>query len=189
MRKLVVQQWVTVDNIAAEEDGGLSFVAGEPFDDTVTDNPFQNEIMAFIESVDTMVIGANTYTMSKAYWPNATEQGAYGEKFNSLAKVVVSSTLAEAPWGDFPAGTVTPDPAATIGELKRQEGKDLLLWGSLQLMHSLLTAGLVDELRLLVCPTSRGKGARIFENRQDLKPIEATAFDNGVVLLRYAIKK
>ncbi|MGW9211537.1 hypothetical protein ACWGR4_31780 [Embleya sp. NPDC055664] len=62
---LVVQQWVTVDNIAAEEDGGLGFVSGEPFDDEVTDDPFKNDMMGFIESVDTMILGANTYNEAK----------------------------------------------------------------------------------------------------------------------------
>ena len=52
-----------------------------------------------------------------------------------------------------------------------------------------MDAGLVDEIRMLVCPASRGRGTRIFEDRQDLKLLEATPFDNGVALLRYQIKK
>jgi riboflavin biosynthesis pyrimidine reductase len=56
-------------------------------------------------------------------------------------------------------------------------------------MHSLLDAGVVDEITLLVCPASRGNGTRIFEDRQDLKPVEATLFENGVALLRYEIKE
>jgi dihydrofolate reductase len=189
MRKLVVQQWVTVDNIAAEEDGGLSFVSVEPFDDAITDNPFQNNLMGFIDSVDTMILGANTYTQTKDYWPHAEDQGEYGQKLNNLTKFVASSKLDDAPWGDFPAATVTSDPAATIRELKEQPGKDIWLWGSLTLMHSLLAAGAVDEVRMLVCPVSRGRGTRIFEDRQDLKLVEAAGFDNGVALLRYEIKK
>ncbi len=187
MRKLVVQQWVTVDNIAAEEDGGLSFVSGEPFDDTTTSR-FQTNLMGFIDSVDTMILGANTYAQSKDYWPTATDQGEYGRKLNSLTKFVASSTLDAAPWGEFPTATVTRDPAATIGELKEQHGKDLWLWGSLTLMRSLMTEGLIDEIRLLVCPALRGKGTRIFGDRQDLTLMEATAFDNGVALLRYELK-
>lgn len=189
MRKLIVQQWVTVDNIAAEEDGGLSFVSGEPFDDEITDDPFKNSVMGFIDSVDTMILGANTYNQSKGYWPYADDQGEYGKKLNDLTKFVASSKLDDAPWGAFPAATVTRDAAATIQELKAQSGKDIWLWGSLKLMQSLLDAGLVDEIRLLVCPASRGKGTRIFEDRQDLKLVEAAGFANGVVLLQYEIKK
>jgi hypothetical protein len=54
-------------------------------------------------------------------------------------------------------------------------------------MHSLLDAGVVDEVQMRVCPASRGKGTRIFEDWQDLKLVES--FENGVVLLRYEIKK
>lgn len=186
MRKLIVQQWVTVDNVAAEENGGLSFVSGEPFSETDT-SAFKANLMGFIDSVDTMILGANTYAQSVGYWPTANEQGEYGEKLNNLAKFVASSKLDDAPWGDFPAATVTRDPAATIRELKEQDGKDLWLWGSLTLMRSLIDAGVVDEVRLLVCPASRGKGTRVFEDRQDLAPLEATLFENGVVLLRYQI--
>jgi dihydrofolate reductase len=84
---------------------------------------------------------------------------------------------------------VTRDPAATIRELKEQSGKDIWLWGSLKLMHSLLDAGVVDEVRMLVCPASRGKGTHVVEDQQDLNLVEATAFENGVALLRYEIKK
>jgi dihydrofolate reductase len=188
MRKLIVQQWVTVDNIAAEEDGGLGFVSGEPFSED-DNSPFKASVMGFIDSVDTMILGANTYAQSRGYWPHAKEQGEYGEKLNKLTKFVASSTLEDAPWGDFPAAIVTRDPAATIRELKVQGGKDIWLWGSLTLMRSLLDAGLVDEVQLRVCPVSRGKGERVFADRHDLTPVEATLFDNGVVLLRYEIKK
>jgi dihydrofolate reductase len=186
MRKLIAQQWVTVDNIAAEEDGGLSFVSGEPFSEK-TEPAYKTSIMGLIDAVDTLVLGANTYAQTKDYWPHAEEQGEYGEKLNNLTKFVASSKLDAAPWGDFPAATVTRDPVATIRELKEQSGKHIWLWGSLTLMHSLLAAGVVDEITLLVCPTTRGKGTRVFQDRQDLKPIVATAFQNGVVLQRYEI--
>jgi dihydrofolate reductase len=83
---------------------------------------------------------------------------------------------------------VTRDPAATVGELKEQSGKDPWLWGSLTLMRSLLDAGVVDEVQMRVCPTTRGKGTRLFEDRRDLRLLEATPFENGVVLLRYRIE-
>jgi len=186
MRKLIAQQWVTLDNIVAEDDGGLGFVSGEPFDDSRS-TPFRDSSMELIDSVDTMILGANTYRQSTG-WATATDQGEYGRKLNELTKVVASRTLEEAPWGDFPAGTVTADPEATIRELKQQSGRHLWLWGSLSLMQSLFDAELIDEVRLLVCPTTRGTGHRFFQDRQDLSLIEATGFDNNIVLLRYEVK-
>jgi hypothetical protein len=126
MRKLVVQQWVTVDNIAAEEDGGLSFVSGEPFSET-TNHAFKASVMGLIDSVDTMILGANTYAQAKGYWPYADDQGEYGEKLNNLTKFVASSKLDDAPWGDLPAATVTRDPAATIRERIFEDWQDLKL--------------------------------------------------------------
>ncbi|MFI6996417.1 dihydrofolate reductase family protein [Nocardia sp. NPDC050175] len=187
MRKLVVQQWVTVDNIAAEEDGGLSFVSGESFSES-TDPVFNASVLGLIDSVDTMILGANTYAQSTG-WAYAEDQGEYGEKLNNLTKFVASSKLTDAPWGDFPAATVTRDPAATIRELKEHSGKDIWLWGSLTLMRFLFDAGLIDEVRMLVSPAARGKGTRLFEDRRDLALIEAAGFENGLVLLRYEIKK
>ena len=188
MRKFIVQQWVTVDNIAAEEDGGLSFVKVSSFAKP-GDEDLGAVALEFIDTVDTMILGANTYAMGKGYWPTADDQGEYGEKLNNLTKFVASSKLKDAPWGKFPAATVTADPVATIRELKKQPGKDIWLWGSLKLMQSMFKAGVVDEVHLRVCPTTRGKGVRMFEDRHDLQLFKAESFENGVVMLRYKMKK
>ncbi len=186
MRKLVVQQWTTVDNVAAEPDGGMSFVAVRPFA-LSEDVAFNESALRFLDTVDTMIVGARTYAMAKDYWPYAEDQGAYGEKLNRLDKFVASTRLRDAPWGSFPPATVTADAVATVRELKRQDGKDLWLWGSLTLMRSMFEAGMVDEVQIRVCPTSRGAGTRVFVDRREMRVLEATTFDNGVVLLRYAI--
>jgi dihydrofolate reductase len=188
MRKLIVQQWATADTLVAEEDGRMSFVSVQPFAES-NDEDFKASAMDFIDSVDTMILGANTYAMARTYWPTADDQGAYGEKLNRLAKVVASTRLSDAPWGTFPAATITRDPVATIRELKRQSGKDLWLWGSVALMRSVFEADVVDEVQLRVCPTTRGRGTPMFEDRRDLRLIEARPFENGVVLLRYDVAK
>jgi hypothetical protein len=102
---------------------------------------------------------SNTYAMSKDFWPTAKDQGAIGEKLNRLTKFVASTKLRDAPWGTFPAATITHDPVATIRELKQQSGKDIWLWGSLTLMQSMFDADVVDEVQLRVCATTRGKGS------------------------------
>jgi dihydrofolate reductase len=136
-----------------------------------------------------MILGANTYAMAKGYWPTNNDQGEYGEKLNKLTRFVASSKLKDAPWGKFPAATVTADPIATVQELKKQNGKDIWLWGSLKLMQSMFEAGEVDEVHLRVCPTTRGKGVRMFENRHDMQLISGKSFENGVVILQYKMKK
>ena len=184
MRKLIVQQWSTVDNIIAEEDGGLSFVDAS----AQSSEEYKNIALKFLDTVDTMILGSKTYAMSKDYWPTATDQGEYGEKLNGLKKIVASRELKEAPWGDFPAATVTSDAVATIKELKEQDGRDIWLWGSLMVMKDLFDAGLIDEVDLRICPSSRGKGKHLFHDSQNLKLLDATKFDNGLVYARYEVK-
>lgn len=188
MKKLIVQQWATIDNVIAEDDGGLSFVSAQPYEKT-PEQDIKSSVLKFIETVDTMIIGANTYAMSKDYWPYAADQGAYGERFNNLTKFVASTTLKDAPWGSFSPATVTADPVGTVRELRRQDGKDIMLWGSLTLMEAMFRADLVDEVQLRVCPISRGSGKHLFTDSRDLRLIEAKPFENGVVLLRYDVKR
>jgi dihydrofolate reductase len=188
MRKVIVQQWVTIDNVAAEEDGGMSFVTVQPFA-LSRDEDFKADAMDFIDTVDTMILGANTYAMARNYWPAAEDQGVYGEKLNRLSKFVASTKLRDAPWGAFPAATITDDPVATIRDLKHKKGKNIWLWGSLTLMQTMFDADLVDEVQLRVCPTTRGKGAYMFQDRRDMHLIEARSFANGIVMLRYDLRK
>ncbi len=90
----------------------LGFVAAEPFSEATTP-AFKASVMGLIDSVDTMILGANTYAQAKGYWPYADEDTA----------------------------TITRDPAATVRELKGRSGKEIWLWGSLKLMRFLLDAG------------------------------------------------
>jgi len=184
MRKLIVQQWSTVDNIISEEDGGLSFVDAE----AQSSDEYQKIALEFLDTVDTMILGSKTYAMSKDYWPHATDQGEYGEKLNSLDKIVASRELREAPWGGYPACDITDDAVATIKKLKEQDGKDIWLWGSLTVMKDLFDAGLIDKVDLRICPSSRGKGKHLFHDTQQLKLLDITPFDNGMVYARYEVR-
>lgn len=166
----------------------MSFVDAQPFAVSI-DEDFKTSALEFIDTVDTMLLGATTYAMARNYWPTATDQGVYGEKLNQMSKVVASMRLRDAPWGTFPAATIAQDAVANVRELKRQSGKDIWLWGSLTLMKSLFDADVVDEVQLRVCPTARGKGTNVFQDRRDMRTIEAKSFHNGVVLLRYEIKR
>src|SRR5690625_2376143 len=111
----------------------------------VQDRSFKAEALRFMDEVDTMLLGATTYKMFAAGWPNASNQGEFGNRLNGLHKYVASRTLTEAHWGDWPAATITANPAATVRELKQAEGKDIVLWGSLTLMRDLAGENLIDE--------------------------------------------
>ncbi|MEV8378231.1 dihydrofolate reductase family protein [Kribbella sp. NPDC056861] len=177
MRRLIFQEFVTLDGYAAAADGSLDFFG------TVTDQDDQDNL-ALLESVDTMLLGAATYRIFVDYWPTATDPLAPG--LNALRKVVVSSTLDAAPWGEWEPGEVVTDAVADVTALKAEDGKDIVLWGSISLFHTLLAAGLVDEVQLRVCPTVIGAGKPVFpqgEFAMDL--IDAGPWATNGVLLRY----
>ena len=185
MRRVVLQEWVSLDGFAAGPNGELDrLVAPDP---AVNDDQLR-----FLDTVDTMLLGANTYRMFAAAWPeaNADEQPV-AATLNRLSKVVFSGTLEQAPWGRFSAGRIVRRPAVEeVAELKRGAGKDLVLWGSLTLARSLLAAGLVDVLQLWLSPVLLGSGRRLFDDAafRRLERESAREYDSGMVWLTYRIR-
>ncbi|MFB6724485.1 dihydrofolate reductase family protein [Kribbella sp. NPDC056345] len=175
MRQLVFQEYVTLDGYAADADGEPSFFG--------TIGEHEAEDRATFERVDTMLLGAETYRLFVGLWP--TLEHPIAPLLNALRKVVVSTTLAEAPWGSYEPATVVRDLEA-VRALKAEDGKDIILWGSISLFHSLLAAGLVDEIELRVCPLLLGAGRPVFSSQQlGLELIEARPWGETGVLQRY----
>jgi dihydrofolate reductase len=190
MRKVVVQQFVTLDGYAAGPNGELDFVTENAAAADPTSGPFVEEQLAFIESLDTILLGAVTYRGFAEYWPQqTTETQAIADALNATPKVVFSSTLESAPWGSWePARLVSGSAAEEVRRLKAEPGKDMVVWGSLALSDSLMREGLVDEYRLQVCPVVLGRGKRLFEDglpEQRLTLLGTEAYDQ-MVALRYA---
>jgi dihydrofolate reductase len=190
MSKLTVQEFVTIDGFAAAPDGALDFMpAGGR---TPVDPQIERDQLRFIqEEVDTMLLGRTTYEIFVDYWPTATTDTAIvADELNALSKVVVSRTLGRAPWGDrADEATIVRDGVEAAAALRRQSGKGVVVWGSLTLARSLLQAGLVDECQLYVCPSVLGAGKPLFApdaGLQAMRLLQATRYDTGVVLLRYA---
>lgn len=185
MKNVILQEFVTIDGFAADANDETPFIDAYAARNDVS---FQKDAERFLDTVDTMVLGANTYEMFSGYWPDAMEEGAFAEKLNLLSKVIASSTLERAPWGDWEAGEITRTPIEKIAQLKQQPGKDVVTWGSLTLARSLMKEGLIDEVQLRVCPTFLGTGQTLFEDNisaLNMELLEAKTYDAGMVLLRY----
>jgi dihydrofolate reductase len=180
MRRLIFQEYVTLDGFAAGVDDDLDFF------DTITEHADRDNL-ELLENVDTMVLGARTYRLFVEYWPTATDE-VIAPRLNRLRKIVASTTLTSAPWGDWDPGEVVVDVVAAVSELKREDGKDIVLWGSIALFQKLLIVGLVDEIQLRVCPVVLGAGKPVFPSGTapiGLELIEARPWSTGGVLLRY----
>ncbi|WP_020670811.1 dihydrofolate reductase family protein [Amycolatopsis nigrescens] len=181
MRKVILQEIVSVDGFAAGPQGELGFFdAVDDYSEVDQDN------LRILAEVDTIVLGAETYRLFVEYWPTADDEPV-AKSVNAIPKLVFSSTMDSAPWGRWPAARVVRGPATDeIAALKRKPGGDIMVWGSISLAQTLLQAGLVDEIQLRVCPVLLGRGRRLFDDAPaGLELIEAKPYRTGMVSLRY----
>jgi dihydrofolate reductase len=153
--------------------------------------PYSNEEMEAanaegMAASDAMLLGRATYQDLAAFWPHQPGGTPMVDYINSVRKFVVSTTLQEVGWNN---STLIKDNALeNIAELKRQPGKDITIVGSAALVRSLLEAGLLDELRLMVHPLVVGGGKRLFEEGGEQETLELASsetFGTGVVSLAY----
>ena len=142
-----------------------------------------NEQMA---AADAFVTGRVTFEEMRSFWPAQTDdETGVSHYLNRVAKYVVSSTLTDPGWENSTvlSGSVVDE----VRGLKEQAGGDIVVTGSIQLVHTLVRAGLVDEYRLFVYPVVLGRGARLFESATEVgvSLARAQSFRSGVVLLVY----
>jgi dihydrofolate reductase len=176
--RIVVSQFVTLDGVFEDpggsegiDRGGWAFryERGEEGDRFKLD-----EVMA----ADGLLLGRVTYAGFAAAWPS--REGEFADKFNTMPKYVVSSTLSDPEWNNTRV--------VTLDELPELEG-ELLVNGSGQLVHALLERGLVDELRLMVFATVLGNGRRLFGETGSELPfrlVKSTPVGgDGVMILVY----
>jgi dihydrofolate reductase len=107
---------------------------------------------------------------------------------NSTPKIVFSRSLQAAPWGKWPpAQIINSDAIAELKKLKSQEGKDMVLWGSISLAQSLMKENLIDEFHIRIVPIVLGKGKLLFEHTPEIKLelFDTKKYDAGLLLLQY----
>lgn len=185
MRKLILQEWISLDGFAAGPAENLDFMSSGELN-TYSDG----DQTALIEEFDTIILGANTYRLFSQYWPGVTtDEEVIADKLNATPKVVFSKTLDRAPWGKWPAAEIVrEDAAANIRYRKQQAGKDMVLWGSIALAQSLIRANLIDEYQLRICPSVLGGGRPLFPNGKSLPDLTLKStkiYPSGLILACY----
>jgi dihydrofolate reductase len=188
MRKLIFQEWLSMDGYAADKNNSPAFL------ESITLNKYSDlDQLAWMETIDTMLLGANTYKLFVEFWPTATnEQEVIADKLNSLNKIIFSSKLERAPWGDWPdAQVISSDASKAVRELKAQDGKDIVLWGSISLAQSLMRDNLIDEYHFRICPVVLGAGRPLFESTGplDFELYDTKRYQSGLMLLQYRQKQ
>jgi dihydrofolate reductase len=172
MRKVVVTEFLTLDGVYEEATGWRN--AYNPDDGQLK----RDELF----EIGALLLGRVTFEGFAKYWPTAT--GAFANQMNSLPKFVATTTLKSLEWN---ATVLGEDVVAAVEALKRQEGQNLLVYGSGTFVQTLLRHGLVDELRLMIHPIVLGRGKRLFasEDRVPLKLTASRDLGDGVLLLTY----
>jgi dihydrofolate reductase len=125
-----------------------------------------------------------TYEGFAEAWPS--RDGEFADKFNTMPKYVVSSTLEEPEWNN--STVLRGDVAEEVAKLKEELDGDIVVHGSARLVQTLVENGLVDELRLMVYPVVLGSGKRLFGETSDKKPlrlVDSKVVGDGVAILRY----
>lgn len=184
MRTLAVTQNITVDGSIEMLTGWFDPQAqgGADMSDLLEESHRQDR------EADALVLGRRTFEDFRGYWPAQTDDTtgitAYLDRVD---KYVVSTTLTDPGWEN--STVLAADPLAEVAALKEREGRDIVVTGSIRLVHTLIAAGLVDEYRLFVYPSVQGGGRRLFPDGYEiprLRLLESKAFTCGVTLQRYA---
>jgi dihydrofolate reductase len=182
--RIVVTEFVSLDGVMEDpggaenfKHGGWSFeiARGEEGDKFKLDEAFSSEAL---------LLGRATYEGFAAAWPS--REGEFADKFNSMPKYVVSSTLDEPEWNN--STVLKGDVAEEVGKLKREQDGDIVVHGSAQLVQTLIERDLLDELRLMVYPLVLGSGKRLFGETSDKKPlrlVDSKVVGDGVTILIY----
>ena len=189
MRKVVVSEFISLDGVIEDPGGAGGFDRGGwsfQFDRGPEGDKFRFDELA---AADTLLLGRVTYEGFAAAWPQMEEQtGEYGAWMNGYPKHVASRTLEEPlEWNN--STLIEGDVAEGVSELKQQAGKDILVFGSADLVNALMEHDLIDEYRLMVFPVVVGKGKRLFEEGIDTKSLrlaDSKTFDSGAVVLTYS---
>ncbi|MGV9748702.1 dihydrofolate reductase family protein [Nocardia farcinica] len=181
MRDLVVTENITVDGVIEATEGWFT-VGNDAFAEQADINA---ELMAHTAACDAVLFGRRTFEDMRGYWPRQDDdRSGITDDLNTIRKYVVSRTMTDPAWHN----SVVLRGLDEVAAVKREPGKDIVCTGSIELVHQLIAAGLVDEYRLFVYPVVLGRGARLFGEGARLPRLrlaESKRFRSGVVLLRY----
>jgi dihydrofolate reductase len=184
MGRIVVTEFVSLDGVIEDPGGSEDYRHGGwtfEIDRGEEGNRFKLEETMEAEA---QLLGRVTYEGFADAWPS--REGEFADKFNSMPKYVVSTTLAEAEWSN--STVLRGDLGEEIAKLKREVDGVILVAGSAQLVQALLELDLVDELRPMVFPVVLGAGKRLFGEAGGKKPLRlagSRTVGDGVALLTY----
>jgi dihydrofolate reductase len=182
--RIVVTEFVTLDGVMDDPGGSENFAQGgwsfkisrgDEGDKFKLDETFASEAL---------LLGRVTYEGFAKAWPSM--EGDFADKFYSMPKYVVSSTLEDPEWNN--STVLKGDVVEEVGKLRQELDGDIVVHGSARLVQTLIERDLVDEIRLMVYPVVLGTGKRLFGETSDGKPLrllDSKVVGDGVAILIY----
>ncbi|MFD2581168.1 dihydrofolate reductase family protein [Pedobacter vanadiisoli] len=189
MRKIISFMHISLDGFVAGVNGEMNWIK--------VDEELFDHVGKRISGTDTALYGRATYQMMEGYWPTAADRPnaskhdiEHSAWYKKIHKLVLSKTLQEADLSD--TTIISNNLATRINEIKQQEGKEILLFGSPTATHSLIAENLIDGYWLFVNPIILGQGIPLFKDIKDrikLNLLMSRQFSNGVTELSYLVDK
>jgi dihydrofolate reductase len=183
MGRIVVTEFVSLDGVM-EAPGGEDFkYPGWSFEFDRGDEGNKFKLDEALDS-EALLIGRVTYESFANAWPQ--REGEFADRFNSMPKYVVSSTLKDPEWNN--TTVIDGDVVDEVRKLKQEVDGDIYVHGSLQLAQELMENDLVDEIHLMVFPVILGTGRRLFGELSDKKTMrlaDSNTVGEGVAILTY----
>jgi dihydrofolate reductase len=182
MGRIVVTEFVSLDGVMEGPGGGEGFKhAGWTFK---IDRGKEGDKFKLAETLNSeaLLLGRVTYEGFAAAWPSVKNE--FADKFNSMPKYVVSSTLEKAAWNN--STVLREGVVEEVSRLRKVLDGDIVVHGSAQLVQTLIEHDLVDELRLMVFPVILGSGKRLFGDTSDKKRLrlaESKTVGDGITIL------
>lgn len=189
MRKLIVLEHISLDGViqapgGPEEDNSDGFAYGgwvAPYHDQ--DEAIEAALNKMLNTPLDLLLGRKTFDIWEAFWP---QHGDIWPGVNTATKYVASNTRTSSEWQ--PSVFLNGDVAAKVAQIKQQEGPDLHVWGSGDLLQTLIKHDLVDTFWLMIYPLTLGHGKRLFADGTipaAFKVTESIVGSNGVILVNY----
>ena len=187
MRKVILQMQMTINGYVGGPNGENDWMTWNP------DTEFIEFMSSILDNSGTLLLGRKLADGFIKHWQNTAEENPahpFAKKIAALPKVVFTKTLDKSNW--INTTLATGDLTEEIAGLKKQNGKDILVFGGAAFVSSLIKEGLIDEYHLIINPTAMGSGMTIFnsiDNIQKFTPIQAKLYPGGKIVLSYKLNK
>jgi dihydrofolate reductase len=187
MRKIVVLEHISLDGViqapgGPEEDTSGGFAYGgwiSPYSDEISGSLLRKQM----DSPFDLLLGRKTFEIWEPYWPQHADAWT---NVNTATKYVASNTRTSSQWQ--PSVFLNGDVADKVARIKQQQGPDLHVWGSGNLLQTIIKNDLVDVFWLMIYPVTLGSGKRLFADGAipaAFKVIESTTTSKGVIVVSY----